>query len=186
MQTEISPSVYVQADKSAQLKIFLIGMMGVGKTYWAQRLKKKLKIATYDLDNLVEIMDERSVAEIFEQDGEEYFRKEEGKMLRLFREKKQYIVSCGGGTPCFNENMQWMNKQGITIWIDEPVDILTKRLLDRQAERPLIKALTEAELSVFLEKKLQERLAFYQKATYRVCGPQINENTLVKLIREHV
>src|SRR3954454_1788630 len=111
------------AEASAETKVFLVGMMGSGKSYWAQKLKKKLKVPAYDLDALIEMMEEKTVGEIFEEDGEEYFRKAEAKMLRLFSEKKQFILSCGGGTACYNDNMEWMNKQGITIWLNEPVEI---------------------------------------------------------------
>src|SRR5215210_6739890 len=100
----------LQTAVPAPFKIFLIGMMGSGKTYWAEKLKKNLKIPAYDLDSLIEMMEEKTVSEIFEEDGEEYFRKSESKMLHLFAEKKHYILSCGGGTACYNDNMKWMNK----------------------------------------------------------------------------
>lgn len=172
------------STNSAQ-KIFLIGMMGSGKTYWAAKLKKKLKIAAYDLDALVEMMKEKTVAELFEEDGEEYFRKAEAKMLRFFAEKKQYILSCGGGTPCYYDNMSWMNKQGITIWLDEPPDVLATRLLKEKDHRPLIKNLDDAALKDFLEKKLQERIAFYSKATYRLSEKNLTETTFIKILEQH-
>src|SRR3954471_4328144 len=137
-------------DSSPQIKIFLIGMMGSGKSFWAEKLKKKIKVPAYDLDGLVEMMEEKSIQEIFTEDGEDYFRKAEAKMLRLFAEKKQFVVSCGGGTPCFSDNMKWMNKNGITIWIDEPIDTLTERLLQEKSHRPLIAHLADAELQDFL------------------------------------
>jgi len=168
-----------------QHKIFLIGMMGSGKSFWAEKLKKKLKVAAYDLDALVEMMEEKSIQEIFAEDGEEYFRKAEAKMLRLFGEKKQFIVSCGGGTACFNDNMKWMNKQGITIWIDEPVEILSQRLSQEKAHRPLIKDLDDAGLEQFLEKKLLERAPFYEQSTYRLSGDKLNEAGIVKIVKEH-
>jgi len=170
---------------SAPVKIFLIGMMGSGKSYWAEKLKKKLHVSAYDLDALVEMMEEKTVAEIFEEDGEEYFRKAESKMLRLFAEKKQFIVSCGGGTACDNDNMKWMNKQGITIWLDEPVSILAERLIKEKAHRPLIKDLDNEELEAFLAKKRDERVEFYSQAAYRLSGDELTESALVKLIKEH-
>lgn len=167
------------------MKIFLLGMMGSGKTYWAEKLKKKCKVTAYDLDALVEMMEEKTITEIFEQDGEEYFRKAEAKMLRLFAEKKQFILSCGGGTPCYNDNMSWMNKQGITIWIDEPAETLTTRLLKEKAQRPLIKDLDEEGIKAFLEKKLEERMPFYNQATYRLKGNELTENVFIKLLQKH-
>src|SRR3954470_14591347 len=144
------------------MKLFLIGMMGSGKSYWAEKLKRKLKVPAYDLDSLVEMMEEKTVAEIFEEDGEEYFRKAEAKMLRLFAEKKQFILSCGGGTACYNDNMEWMNKQGITIWLNEPVETLAERLFKEKNQRPLIKNLDNSALKDFLHKKLEEREFFYK------------------------
>ena len=166
-------------------KIFLIGMMGSGKSYWAEKLKKKLKVPAYDLDALVEMMEEKTVQEIFAEDGEDYFRKAEAKMLRLFAEKKQCIVACGGGTACYNDNMKWMNKQGITIWIDEPVDTLFQRLIKEKAHRPLIKSKNDNDLHIFLKNKLEERRAFYDQSTYKLSGDELTESKFVKILKEH-
>jgi shikimate kinase len=170
------------ADAKTQAKIFLIGMMGSGKSYWADKLKKKLKVAAYDLDSLVEMMEEKSIKEIFEEDGEEYFRKAEAKMLRLFSEKKQFIVSCGGGTACYNDNMKWMNKHGITVWIDEPVETLCERLSKEKFHRPLIKDLDDQSLKSFLKKQLEERTAFYDQCAYRLNSKELSETTFLKII----
>lgn len=180
-----SSSSSLQTQTPAPFKIFLIGMMGSGKSYWAEKLKKKLKVPAYDLDSLVEMMEEKTVAEIFEEDGEEYFRKAEAKMLRLFAEKKQYILSCGGGTACYNDNMKWMNKQGITIWLDEPVEILTERLSKEKGHRPLIKNLDDSALKDFLYIKLEEREGFYKQAAYRLSKENLNEDFFTKILKEH-
>lgn len=168
-----------------QPKIFLLGMMGSGKSYWAEKLKKKLNISAYDLDSLIEMMEEKTVSEIFKEDGEDYFRKAEAKMLRLFAEKKQFILSCGGGTACYNDNMKWMNKQGITIWLDEPVEVLHSRLLKEKQHRPLIKNLSDEDLSGFLNEKLEERRTYYSQAAYRLGGDELSEAALSTIIREH-
>lgn len=167
------------------MKIFLIGMMGSGKSYWAEKLKKKLKIPAYDLDALVEMMEEKPVAEIFEEDGEEYFRKAEAKMLRLFAEKKQFILSCGGGTACYYDNMKWMNKHGITIWLDEPIETLAERLSKEKSQRPLIKNLNDIALKDFLNEKLEEREVFYNQAAYRLSEKELNENAFSKILKEY-
>lgn len=174
-----------QTGSSVHYKIFLIGMMGSGKSYWAEKLKKKLAILAYDLDALVEMMEERTIAEIFEEDGEEYFRRAEAKMLRLFAEKKQFILSCGGGTACYHDNMKWMNKHGITVWLDEPVETLTERLIKEKDHRPLIKNLDDTSLKNFLNKKLQERESFYSQAAYRLSSDNLNENAFTKILREY-
>ena len=180
-----SSSAHLHIKSSAHLRVFLIGMMGSGKSYWAEKLKKQLKVPAYDLDSLVEMMEEKTIAEIFAEDGEDYFRKAEAKMLRLFAEKKQFILSCSGGTPCYKDNINWMNKQGITIWIDEPIETLVGRLATEKAHRPLIKDLSDDELSDFLSKKLQERVDFYNQSTYRITADNLKESTFTKIIKEH-
>ena len=178
-------SAAVSDNPTFPVKVFLIGMMGSGKSYWADKLKKKLKVSAYDLDSLIEMMEEKSVSEIFQEDGEEYFRKVEAKMLRLFVEKKQFILSCGGGTACYNDNMKWMNKQGITIWLNEPVETLSERLIREKDHRPLIKDLSQQEVVQFLEKKLEERKEFYSQAAYILSGENVSESALAKIIKEH-
>ena len=167
------------------MKLFLVGMMGSGKTYWAEKLMKKFKIPAYDLDSLVEMMEEKTIPEMFAEDGEGFFRKAEARMLRMFKEKKQFILSCGGGTPCFNENMSWMNKNGITIWLDEPVEVLAARLSAEKQNRPLIKDLADIDLTKFLTSKVAEREAYYSQATYRLNGNDLNEKAFEKILKQH-
>lgn len=157
-------------------KIFLIGMMGAGKSHWTKKLSKKLKCGGYDLDNLVEINEEKTIAEMFEQDGEEYFRKSEAKVLRWFAQKKVFVLATGGGTPCFHDNMSWMNKNGITVWLDEPVENLVLRLAPEKAHRPLIKDLSDDELADFLTAKRQERMPYYSQAKYILTGIITDKN----------
>lgn len=161
-------------------------MMGSGKSYWAEKLKTMTKVPCYDLDALIEMMEEKTIAEIFKEDGEEAFRKLETKMLKLFSEKKQFILSVGGGTPCFNDNIKWMNKTGITVWLDEPISILAERLMKEKDHRPLIKNIADDELESFLTTKRQERLQHYSQATYTLTADQISEATFRKIFKQHV
>jgi shikimate kinase len=166
-------------------RIFLIGMMGSGKSHWLKQMAKWNKSVGYDLDALIEMNEEKTITEIFNEDGEAYFRKVESKILRWFKEKKKYIVATGGGTACVQENMDWMKKEGIVIWLDESVEVLVKRLSTEKANRPLIAHLSEQELAAFLEQKLVERHPFYKQADYRLTSDQINESGLKKLIQKH-
>ena len=167
------------------MKLFLIGMMGSGKSYWTKKIAKKLKVGGYDLDFLIESHEEKSIAEIFAEDGEDYFRKSEAKILRWFGEKKAFVLATGGGTPCFSANIEWMNKHGITIWINEPIEMLVERLKPEKDHRPLIKDLSDAELNGFLSKKLEERSPFYQQAKYHLSGNEINDVAFAKIIKQH-
>ena len=166
------------------MKIFLIGMMGSGKSYCAKKIAKKLKLAAYDLDNLIEMTEDLTIAEIFEEEGEEYFRKLEAKILRWFGEKKNFVLATGGGTPCFHNNIDWMNENGITIWLDEPIDVLVERLKPGKEHRPLIKDLSDEELGSFLTNKLAERKPFYSQAKHAMAYSNITEKNLLKLIQE--
>ena len=166
-------------------KIFLIGLMGAGKSYWAKKMSKWIKSAGYDLDALIEMNEEKTIAEIFAEDGEEYFRKTETKLLKWFKEKKKYVLATGGGAPCFNENIHWMKKEGIVIWLDESVEVLVQRLITEKEHRPLIAKLNEQQIAAFLEEQLVNRFSFYQQANYRVTSTQINETELKKIIMKH-
>jgi len=167
-------------------KIFLIGMMGAGKSYWTKKISKWIKSAGYDLDDLIEMNEEKTIAEIFNEEGEAHFRKVETKILKWFKEKKKYVLATGGGTPCFSENMDFMKKEGIVIWLDESADVLVKRLYEGKAHRPLIAHLSDSELNSFIEQKLVERYPFYKQATYRLQSDQINETNIKKLIQKNV
>ena len=166
-------------------KIFLVGMMGSGKSYWTKKMAKWIKSAGYDLDDLIEMNEEKTISEIFSEDGEEHFRKTEAKILRWFKEKKKYVLATGGGTPCFQDNMAWMKKEGIVIWLDESVDILVKRLVEEKAHRPLIADLSEQDLTKFIKDKLIERHAFYSQANYRLSSDQITDTALKQIIQQH-
>ncbi len=181
VNTPINPHIRTFAHP----RIFLIGMMGSGKSHWCKKLSKKIKSGAYDLDFLIERLEEKTIAEIFAEDGEDYFRKKEAKTLRWFAEKKSFVLATGGGTPCFHDNMQWMNKHGATIWIDEPIEILEERLIKEKDHRPLIKSLTDDELHNFLSKKLAERRVFYSQATYHLNGNKISDRSFAEILKQH-
>jgi len=166
------------------MRIFLIGMMGSGKSYCAKSIAKKLKLRAYDLDNLIEITEDLTISEIFAEEGEAYFRNLEAKVLRWFDGKKNFVLATGGGTPCFHDNIEWMNENGITVWLNEPVDVLVERLKPEKAHRPLISELTDDQLGVFLTKKLAERAPFYSKAKHAVAYSAMKEKDFIKLLEE--
>jgi shikimate kinase len=166
-------------------KVFLIGMMGSGKSYWTKKISKWIKSAGYDLDSLIEMNEEKTISEIFNEDGEDYFRKTESKLLKWFKEKKKYVLATGGGTPCSQENMDFMKKEGVLIWLDESIEVLTQRLLAEKAKRPLIANIEDAKLAEFLQNKMLERTPYYQQAHYRLSSDQITEAGLKKIIQKH-
>jgi shikimate kinase len=167
------------------MKIFLIGMMGSGKNYWMNKISGKLKLQKYDLDQLIEGVEDRSIQQIFKESGEEHFRKMESIVLKWFEDKDDFILATGGGTPCFYDNIDWMNAQGLTIWLDEPIDALAKRLVPEKTHRPLISKMSDKNIKTFLRNKIEERDSFYKKAKYRLSGETINEQHLLSIIKEY-
>jgi len=156
-------------------KIFLIGYMGSGKSYWKNRLSKKYRIRGYDLDYLIEAFEEQSIAEIFEEKGESVFREKEASALRWFRENKSFILATGGGTPCFHDNMDWMNRNGLTIWLDASPSVLADRLIPEKKHRPIISRLSDNEIFEFISQQIIKRLPFYEQARIHVKEEQIGD-----------
>jgi shikimate kinase len=167
------------------MKLFLIGMMGAGKSHWSKKISRKLNVGGYDLDFLIESHEEKTIAEIFAEDGESYFRQSEAKILRWFGEKKLFVLATGGGCPCYENNMDWMNEHGKTVWIDESVDVLLERLKPEKSHRPLIRNLSDEELREFLTNKLVERYPFYCGAQYHLQGDAISDAGFAKIIKEN-
>lgn len=164
------------------MKVFLIGMMGSGKSFWSKQMSRKLRIPAYDLDDCVEKRAGKTIAEMFRTEGETYFRLAESDALRQFAHIENAIIATGGGTPCFNDNIQWMNENGITIWIDEAPEVLAKRLKPEKAHRPLVQKLSDEELIFFLQNKIEERKLHYHQAQHRLQGDAINEDNLLNIL----
>lgn len=164
------------------MRIFLVGFMGSGKSHWGKIWALKHNYAFFDLDEQVEQREQRSVAEIFETSGEEIFRLLETKMLRDITRNEDCIISCGGGTPCFHENMKWMNEKGCTLYLSAPPGYLFENIRMQKDKRPLINTINEAELLFFTEKKLIERLPFYEAAQFTLAAQDLNKESLEKII----
>ena len=162
---------------------FLNGFMGSGKTHWGQIWAATHRLAFLDLDEEIENIERKSVVDIFESKGEAYFRSvEEATLKNCANLNSTTIVACGGGTPCYKENLEWMNKYGITIYLrSTPTEIL-RRLLKGQLGRPLIKKLNEAELLFFIQQKLKEREPFYNKCNIIIDNASISEHTFEEVI----
>jgi shikimate kinase len=147
------------------MKIFLIGFMGCGKTYWGGQLGAKLQVPFFDLDEKIVEGEGRSVSEIFEQEGEEHFRLLEKDYLHLLTENHEtFVMACGGGTPCFYNNIDYLKKSGTVIWINCSVECLYSRLVKEKEKRPLIRDIPEGDLKSFIIRKFSNRKIFYQQA----------------------
>ena len=147
-------------------RIILIGYMGAGKTTVGKALAKELGIIFYDLDWYIENRMRKSIAQIFAERGEEGFRKIEYNMLHEVAEFENVIISCGGGTPCFFDNMDYLNQQGDVVYLKATPETLYKHLLMAKIERPLLKGKSAEELIAYITEHLEQREPFYQKARY--------------------
>lgn len=161
--------------------IFLVGFMGSGKTHWGLRWAGHLQRTFVDLDQLIERNEQLSVADIFEKNGEEYFREKEAEALRSLKDEKNMLISCGGGAPCFKDNMSWMNETGITVFLEGSPKFLLQNIIKEPVARPLLKNMNEAEMLFFIEKKLAERNEFYRQAKLTVNAEEIGEDTIKDL-----
>jgi shikimate kinase len=161
---------------------FLIGFMGSGKTHWGRIWAAEHQLTFLDLDEAVEVAELLSVQDIFETKGEDYFREIEAKVLRGVAVKDNMIIACGGGTPCFYENMQWMNDKGTTIYITCSPEEILRRLLKAEQKRPLIKKVNHGELLFFIQQKLKEREPFYKQAKIIMSSTKISEKTFADSI----
>jgi len=162
--------------------IYLIGYMGCGKTTIGKKLATQLNYSFLDLDDVIEQNQKKSIAEIFEKDGQNTFREIEKNNLHNTFNLKNTIISTGGGAPCFFDNMEQMNRYGTTIYIKLSPKALTKRLSNLRSSRPLIKEKTDEELFNFIEKMLSERELFYNKSLIKVNGIGLHTNRIIKAI----
>lgn len=149
-------------------RLILIGYMGAGKTTIGRALARELGLDFYDLDWYIEDRFHKKIPEIFAQSGEEGFREIEKKMLHEVGEFENVVISCGGGTPCFFDNMDYMNQQGDTIYLNASPAVLKEHLLMGKSQRPLIQGKTSEELEAYIHESLQKRLPFYTKAKYAI------------------
>lgn len=145
-------------------RVFLVGYMGVGKTTIGKLLSKELGMQFFDLDVYIENRYRMTIQEIFAKKGEDKFRKIEQEMLHEVATFQNVLISTGGGTPCFYDNIDFMNKQGATVYIKASVEQLVSRLLASKNVRPIIRDKSPKELYTFVTTHLAEREQYYSKA----------------------
>ena len=146
--------------------IILLGYMCAGKTTVGRAVAKKLGCTFYDLDWYIEERFHTKVARIFAEEGEARFRDLERRMLHEAAEFENVVLACGGGTPCFFDNMDYMNSLADTVYLQARPEVLAMHLKMGKVERPLIKGKSEEELLQYIRQSLQQREPFYTKAKY--------------------
>lgn len=146
--------------------IYLLGFMGSGKSFIGKKLSENLGLNFLDLDLSIEDSSQLTITQIFSQIGEKGFRLTEANVLRKTADISQHIISCGGGTPCYHDNMKWIKDHGISIYLKTSKELLFRRLNNQKNERPLICNMQDEELKQFISVKLDERENYYSQADY--------------------
>ena len=147
------------------MRVYLIGFMGSGKSHWGRLVSARMKLPFYDLDDVIVQKAGKSIAAIFAELGEEQFRTLEKELLEELTESNpDLVLSCGGGTPCFFGNIDYMKDHGKVIWLNTSLDTLVARLVKEKNHRPLIRDIPDAELKAVINKKLHDRKLYYEQA----------------------
>lgn len=163
--------------------IYLIGFMGSGKSTAGKELSAILSWSFIDLDQEVERRAGKTIREIFSQNGEAFFRNLETEVLRSLDINSHIVVSTGGGTPCHSDNMDFMLKNGLTIYLKMTPLQLRTRLSGSAGERPLIKDLDDNQLLKFIEEKLSSRLKWYERSEVVADGNNLDISIVIRDVK---
>lgn len=150
--------------------VFLIGYMGSGKTTLGRAVEARTHISFIDLDEYIEAQQGKTISSIFKEKGEEGFRNLERMALAELSQREDLLVACGGGTPCYFDNMDIMNSRGTTVWLEASVERLHMRLTQAKSSRPLIAAFDDTQLRNFIISSLEKRTPHYSKAKATFCS----------------
>lgn len=157
------------------IRIFLTGYMGAGKTTLGKAFARKLNIPFVDLDWYMEERFHKRVGELFSERGEAGFRELERSMLHEVGAFENVIISTGGGAPCFFDNMEFMNQNGITVFLDVDPEVLFRRLRIAKQQRPILQGKEDSELKDFIVQALEKRAPFYSQAQFIFCGDELED-----------
>lgn len=158
------------------MKLYLIGLPGSGKSFLGKQLADELNLPFIDLDEAIEREAGISVSKIFSDQGEEHFRRLEAQTLRSQSETPEFVMACGGGTPCFHDNVQFMNETGQCIFLNVPVAEIVARLNSSEKNsRPLLADTGNELLEDKLTRLLEQRKSFYEQAAVVVKKTTLEE-----------
>ena len=167
-------------------RIYLLGFMGVGKTYFGEQLSHRLSFKYIDLDNLIVEKEDSTITDIFLNDGEKYFRNKETYYLQSIAFENNYVVALGGGTPCFNNNTSYLLTSGFCIYLKASSGFLFHRLKESYQSRPLLSTISIDNLENTIEKKLDERKSYYQQAHITLDAETLTIDELIKSCADYL
>ena len=162
------------------IRVFLIGYMGAGKTTLGKAFARALGLTFVDLDWYLEERFHKTVRQLFTERGEEGFRELERRMLHEAAEFENVVISVGGGTPCFFDNMEYMNEVGETVFLDVDIQVLFRRLKVAKQQRPLLDGKSDEELLAFIREALDKRLPYYSKAKHTFNGERLEDRCQIQ------
>jgi len=165
-------------------RIFLVGYMGCGKTTTGKRLSKKYGLDFVDLDHYIESRYFKTVSQLFEEKGEAGFREIEQELLREVADFENVIISTGGGTACFFDNMEFMNQKGETVYLKASAADLTAYLRTASKDRPLLAQKSKEELFDFISEMLRKREPFYAQAKHTIEARDTSDKLFDNLINK--
>lgn len=162
-------------------KIVLVGMPGCGKTTLGKAVARQLNFKFYDLDDLIVKNKGMSIPDIFIKHGEGYFRKLESRILaEMLEQEESFVLSTGGGAPCFNDNMDVINEKGISVFLDVSLEHILERLTNYEVEkRPMFQGLDTGEITLKLQDLMAGRITYYDRAKIKLSGEDISTELLI-------
>lgn len=163
-------------------RIYLIGFMGSGKSTFGKKLAKELGLPFIDLDKEIELKAKCSISDIFKYLGEDTFRKMESETLHELSTREEFVMATGGGAPCYFNNIEHINKNGTSIYLELDPQSIFNRLANAKNIRPTIKDKKDEELINFIKEKLAEREAIYKQASITINGLSINPKEVVSIL----
>lgn len=166
------------------VKIFLIGFMGSGKSHWGKIWADHHNFKLVDLDEEIVKSSGMSIETIFEKFGEQQFREWEREQLKRTEDISNVLIACGGGVPCFFDNMDWMLKNGKVVYLKASPDYIYQRVSGETEKRPLLKKLNPMELMTSIQERLNEREPIYLRAHFTLNVEELNNDSLETIISQ--
>jgi len=163
-------------------RVILIGFMGCGKSTLGKKVANLLDIPFLDSDQQIEGAYQMSIGEMFGEYGEVRFREIETDYINSLNDEDEFVLSTGGGLPCYNDNMSKLNELGVTFYLERPAKELANRLRNAKQQRPLIEGLSDEDLLSFIESKLTEREEDYKKANFVLARDEQTAKTIAKIM----
>lgn len=155
------------------MRVILIGYMGAGKTTFGKALAQQMDMTFCDLDWYIEEQNRTTISQIFKNEGETAFREKEREALHKVMQQDNLILAVGGGTPCFYDNIDFMNQHAHTIYLSATPETLKAHIRMGGSKRPLVDGKTDEELTEFITTSLKKRESYYQKAADTITIPTI-------------